>query len=187
MTMATSKMAVPARKGKRDGVVTELSCFFKVLPGREEHIRKACEEADRNPLRLATLERVGTLTEARLVIFDNGTRFGFFTVFEGEWDRYIEDFVPGVIPAMDKIFRDNVEGWLTKPLAESTVDEIKAALDAAQVTAAGLVWMHKEHTLKQIRKALRVNDAFQKVLDNPDAAKALEHPALQPLLAEAAD
>ena len=51
----------------------------------------------------------------------------------------------------------------------------------------GFVWMHRDHTLKQIWKAERVNDAFQKVLDNPEAAKALEHPALQPLLAEASD
>ena len=96
--MATSQMSVPTvptRKGKRDGVVTELSCFFKVLPGREEHIRKACEAADKNPQRLATLERVGTLTEARLVIFDNGAGFAFFTVFEGDWDKYIEDFMLG--------------------------------------------------------------------------------------------
>ena len=185
--MATSETAVPTRKGKRDGVVSELSCFFKVLPGREEHIRKACEEADKNPLRLATLERVGTLTEARLVIFDNGTRFGFFTVFEGDWDKYIEDFMPGVIPALDRVFRGNIEGWFTKPISEITVEEAKAVLDGAQVTAAGFVWMHKDHTLKEIRKALRVNDAFQKVLDDPASAAVLEHPSLKPLLAEASD
>ena len=32
-----------------------------------------------------------------------------------------------------------------------------------------------------------MNAAFQKVLDHPDAAEALEHPALPPLLDEAAD
>src|SRR5262245_66096137 len=112
--MVTSQTK-PIRKSKKDGVANELSCFFKVKPGREEHIRKACEAADKNPLRLATLERIGTLTEARLVIFDNGTRFGFFTVFEGDWDRYIEDFLPGVIPALDVVFRGNIQGWFTKP------------------------------------------------------------------------
>jgi hypothetical protein len=168
------------RKSKRDGVASELSCFFKIKPGREEYVRRACEEADKDPLRLATLERVGTLKEARLVIFDNGSRLGFFTVFEGDWDRYIEDFLPGVIPALDKVFRDNVEGWLTKPLAEVSVDEIK-------VTASGFVWLHHDHTPKEIRKALRANQAFQKVLDDPAAQQALAHPALKPLLAVAAD
>jgi hypothetical protein len=32
-----------------------------------------------------------------------------------------------------------------------------------------------------------VNAAFQRVLDHPDAAQALQHHALQPLLDEAAD
>jgi hypothetical protein len=32
-----------------------------------------------------------------------------------------------------------------------------------------------------------VNTAFQQVLDHPQAAEILEHPAMQPLLNEAAD
>jgi len=42
-------------------------------------------------------------------------------------------------------------------------------------------------TVKEIRKAQRVNAAFQRVLDDPAAAEALQHPALKPLLEEAAD
>jgi hypothetical protein len=42
-------------------------------------------------------------------------------------------------------------------------------------------------TVKEIRKAERVNSAFQKVLDDPAAGEALQHPALKPLLDEAAD
>jgi hypothetical protein len=42
-------------------------------------------------------------------------------------------------------------------------------------------------TVKEIRKALRVNKAFQQVLDDPEAATALQQPALKPLLDEAAD
>ena len=42
-------------------------------------------------------------------------------------------------------------------------------------------------TVKEIRKAERVNAAFQRVLDHPDAEEALQHPALKPLLEQAAD
>ena len=42
-------------------------------------------------------------------------------------------------------------------------------------------------TVKELRKAQRVNAAFQQVLDDPRAAEALQHPALKPLLEEAAD
>jgi hypothetical protein len=41
--------------------------------------------------------------------------------------------------------------------------------------------------VKEIRKALRVNEAFQQVLDDPGVVDALRHPALKPLLDEAAD
>ena len=41
--------------------------------------------------------------------------------------------------------------------------------------------------MKEIRKAQRVNAAFQQMLDHPDAAEALQHPAFKPLLDEAAD
>ena len=46
-------------------------------------------------------------------------------------------------------------------LAEVTVEEIKDTLNAHHVTASGFVGMHSAHMLKQIRKPLRVNDAFQ--------------------------
>ena len=42
-------------------------------------------------------------------------------------------------------------------------------------------------TIPQAKKAQRLQQAFQKVLDNPDAEKALQHPALKPLLEQAAD
>jgi hypothetical protein len=177
----------PQRKGKREGVASELSLFFKIKPGRAENIRQIVKQIVGGPRQYEELERMGTLTEARYVVFDDDTRFAVLTVFEGDWDRYIEDFAPGVLPMWDKIFRDNVEGWFTKPFAEITLDEAKAALSAVQVTAIGFTWMHKDRPLKQILKALRVNEAFQKVLDNPAAQKLLENPALAPLLAEAAE
>ena len=42
-------------------------------------------------------------------------------------------------------------------------------------------------TVKEIRKAARVNRAFQQVLDDPAASEALLHPTLKPLLDEAAN
>ena len=73
-------------------------------------------------------------------------------------------------------------------LAEVTVEEIKDALNAHQVTASGFVGRHSAHTLKQIRNAVRVNGAFQAaVLDDPASHAVLEHSSMRPLLAEASD
>ena len=56
----------------------------------------------------------------------------------------------------------------------------------AAVTAGGYA-RNYGGTVKEIRKAERVNEAFQQVLDDPEAAEALQQPALGPLLDEAAD
>jgi hypothetical protein len=63
---------------------------------------------------------------------------------------------------------------------------VKDFILSAQVSA-GAYARNYPGTVKEIRKALRVNQAFQQVLDDPGAADALRHPALKPLLDEAAD
>ena len=62
----------------------------------------------------------------------------------------------------------------------------KAFILGAEETAAAYA-RNYGGTVKEIRKAQRVNGAFQRVLDDPRAAEALQHPALAPLLEEAAD
>jgi hypothetical protein len=81
----------------------------------------------------------------------------------------------------DVIFR-HVEGYDGLP----DVAAVKAFVFGAQQTAAAYA-RNYGGTVKEIRKAQRVNTAFQEVLDHPEAAEALKHPALQPLLDEAGD
>src|SRR6266513_2167676 len=83
------------------------------------------------------------------------------------------------------LFDDNfrhVEGYEGLP----DLAAVRAFVLGAQVTAAAYA-RNYGGTVKEIRKGLRVNDAFQRVLDDPDAGEALQHPALKPLLDEAAD
>jgi hypothetical protein len=62
---------------------------------------------------------------------------------------------------------------------------LKTFILGAQVTAAAYA-RNYPGTVKEIRKAERSDKAFQQVLDDPNAAEALQHPALKPLLDEAA-
>jgi hypothetical protein len=55
------------------------------------------------------------------------------------------------------------------------------------VQAGNYVCAYPEPTVKQVWRALAVQQAFQQVLDDPAAAEALQHPALKPLLDLAAD
>jgi hypothetical protein len=124
---------------------------------------------------------IATIHEARFVLFDEGTRLLFATSFDGPWDAYMEDFASKPLQLFDAIFR-HVEGYEGLP----DIAAVRDFVLSAQVTAAAYA-RNYGGTVKEIRKAERVNKAFQQVLDDPDAAQALQHPSLKPLLDEASD
>jgi hypothetical protein len=126
---------------------------------------------------------IRTIHEARFVLFDDDTRLAFITSFDGPWDAYMEDFFTSgpTLALFDVIFR-HVEGYDGLP----DLAAVRAFVLGAEQTAAAYA-RNYPGTVKEIRKAQRVSAAFQQVLDHPQAAEALAHPALQPLLDEAAD
>ena len=117
------------------------------------------------------------------MLFDDDTRLAFVTSFDGSWDAYMEDFFTSgpTLALFDVIFR-HTEGYGGLPDGAALTSFVLGA----QQTAAAYA-RNYGGTVKEIRKSQRVNRAFQQVLDDPDAAEALQHPALRPLLAEAAD
>ena len=176
------------RKGARVGPVSELSVFLNVKPGREQAIREVFNmpPAER-ALLMKAIADVGTLHSARYVLFDNGTRLLVATTFDGDWDVYIEDFAASyVLDAWDK-FLIHCEGYPDEGKASLSLHEIKEFLTANQVTASDFAMTYPGVTVPEIQEALRVQTAFQQVLDAPGAAEALQQPALKPLLEHAAD
>jgi hypothetical protein len=167
------------RKGARIPPVSELSAFLKVKPGREQAIREVFNKDQ------ATVEKavhdVGTLHQARYVLFDDGTRLLLATTFDGDWDVYIDDFAASIILDAWDEFLIHCEGYPDEGKATLTVDDIKEFLTANQVTAAGFYVDYPGVTNKEIHEALRVQAAVQESLDNPEAGEALQHPALKPL------
>ena len=126
---------------------------------------------------------IATIHEARFVLFDDDTRLAFITSFDGPWDAYMEDFFnSGPTLALFNAIFQHVEGYDGLP----DLAAVKEFILGAEQTAAAYA-RNYGGTVKEIRKAQRVNVAFQQVLDHPEAAAALQHPALQPLLDEAAD
>jgi hypothetical protein len=169
--------------GVRVGSVSEFSLFFHVRPGHEKGLREAVQALQNSPgYRPGDYEMpIAVIHEARFVLFDGDTRLLFATSFDGPWDAYMEDFASKPLQLFDSIFR-HVEGYEGLP----DLAAVKEFILSAQVTAAAYA-RNYPGTVKEIRKALRVNEAFQRVLDDPRAAEALGHPALQPLLDQAAD
>jgi hypothetical protein len=165
------------------GPTSEFSLFFHVKPGHGEALREALRELQAAPgYRPGDYELpIATIHEARFVPFDDGTRLLFATSFDGPWDAYMQDFASKPLKLFDSIFQ-HVVGYEGLPSLQAVTDFIRSA----QVTAGGYA-RNYGGTVKEIRQAARVNEAFQHVLDDPEAEEALQHPALRPLLDVAAE
>src|SRR4051794_13095236 len=182
-------MATTARGASGPGITvgptSEFSLFFRVKPGDGESLRAALRDLQDTPgYRPGDYGiAISTIHEARFVLFDDDRQLAFMTTFDGAWDAYMEDFFTSgpTLELFDVIFQ-RVEGYDGLP----DLAAVKAFVLDAQQTAAAYA-RNYGGTVKEIRKAERVNAAFQQVLDHPDAAAALQHPALKPLLDEAAD
>jgi hypothetical protein len=183
----TTTLTKKSGKGTNHGVISELSAFLTVKPGYVEELRAACERFGAG-LRRGDFElfRKTGLRNMRHVIFDNDTRLCWTTAFETDWDPYIDD-------SLD-IF--GAETWVdflqyTKEYSEydqgSSHAAIKQLLQSVQTQATNFFETLSGMTLAEIKKAQRIEQAFEQVLDNPEAAQALQQPALQPLLEQAAD
>jgi hypothetical protein len=143
---------------------------------REDLAAMADTAADENVH--AAVRQIGTLHDARHVIFDNDTRFMFASVFDGSWDTYIDDFAKTVVGSrFDKVFSHS-EGFpgVTDPGA-------KDWFVAHQEPAGVFVSAYPDLTVQQIYKDQRVDEAFEAVLDTPEFRAALDNPANAELLA----
>src|SRR5690349_5507438 len=145
------------------GPTSEFSLFFHVKPGHGPALRDALRELQSAPgYRAGDYELpIATIHEARFVPFDDDTRLLFATSFDGPWDAYMEDFAAKPLRLFDAIFQ-HVEGYEGLP----DLQAVKEFILSAQVSAGGYA-RNYGGTVKQIRKAVRVDDAFQRVLDDP--------------------
>ena len=176
--MTTSTQAQPQRPGMKDGVASEFTVLTRIKPGHADALRDEFARIKSTPGTRAAIQQIGTLHDARHVIFDNDTRLLFASVFDGSWDTYIDDFGKTEIGEnFGRIF-SHTEGFpgITDPHVK---DWFVSQQEAAEVFATS----YPELTVQQIWKDQRVNEAFQAVLDTAEFRAALEHPANAPLLA----
>ena len=181
-------MSVPsteAQPGRSVGPTSEFSLFFRIKAGKESSLRDALLDLQGTPgYRPGDYGMaIQTIHEARFVMFDNDSQLAFITSFDGPWESYMDDFFTSgpTLALFDVIFR-HVEGYDGLP----DIAALRAFVLDAEQTATAYA-RNYPGTVKEIRKAQRVNAAFQQVLDHPQAAEILQHPALQPLLDEAGD
>ena len=206
----TTALTKKSGKGTSDGVISELTTFWDVLPG-PGHADEARAAGQRmvdaiHGLDPATSASTG-LRDARIAVSSDDRTLLFATAFESEWDPYIDDaiLVVGIGVFLDwmqhTVQGKDIMAWAKESGAEQfakgdpeweatmrkSSSRLKVLLQERQSPATGYFNALSSQTLPQIDRAQRVEKAFQEVLDNPAAAEALQHPALKPLLELAAD
>jgi len=168
MSASDARTASP---GLQVGPTSEFSLFFRVKPGEGASLREALRDLHDTPgYRPGDYGMaIATIHEARFVLFDEDRQLAFITSFDGPWDAYMEDFFTSgpTLALFDVVFR-HVEGYEGLP----DRDALKTFILGAEETAAAYQ-RNYGGTVKEIRKALRVNEAFQRVLDDPAAGEAL--------------
>ncbi|WP_202526973.1 hypothetical protein [Streptomyces sp. SID486] len=180
-TPGAPQSAHPDRPGASEGVCSEFTVFAKIKPGHTEALRqlladiegKSADEGNR-----AAIQQIGTLHDARYVIFENGTRFMFASVFDGSWDTYIDDFARTVVGQVFEEVFSHTEGFpgIKDP-------GVKEWFLAHQAPAGAFFSAYPDLTVRQIWRDHEVDEAFEQVLDTPEFRAALENPANAQLLA----
>jgi hypothetical protein len=174
----TPQSTQPKRPGLTEGVMTEFTVFTKIKPEEADALREDLSAMSGEAGARDAMEQIGTLHSARHVMFDNGTRHMFASVFDGSWDSYIDDFAKTAVgERFERVFR-HTEGFpgIKDP-------NVKDWFAAQQQTAGVFATAYPDLTVQQIWKDQRVNQAFQEVLDTPEFRAALDNPALAELMA----
>ena len=181
-TEQTPRAGQDPRAGLQVGSRTAFTFFCNVLPGHEKALREYLTASQGSPDAAGALEEIGTLHEFRWVMFDDDRRVFFASSFDGAFDKYIQDFGSTRLGVLIDGTLQHVEGWIGITDPHATEWFLEHAIPAVTYNGS-----YPEPSVKQVWKALDLQKAFEQVLDAPDAAEALQHPALRPLLEQAAD
>ena len=159
----------------------------KIKPGEIENLRRVAAAALEGGKWGAGSDALGILHFERFFII-NDEYLVFTSEFDGDDDSYLNDFysmeiTPGPSLGLFNSAWKYTEGWPAPGNKDAFVDFWKRNKVEELLTYS----YYPGVTAKEVRKAVRLQKAFQSVLDHPGAAEALKHPALKALLAEASD
>jgi hypothetical protein len=157
--MATTSTSPAGMKdqSKRSGQAAEFTAILPLKPGGAQRMRERLKNYTAEDA--AALDKVGTVHDLRLVIFDNDTRLLFATTYDGSWEQYIKDFATLVPDHIDKEVQD-CEGW---PGVRSP--EVWAYLARYQIPAMVFYSAYPEVSVRDVRKAVKTKKAFDALLD----------------------
>jgi hypothetical protein len=138
----------------------------KVKPGRGKDIRATA--AERNKISWEETDKLLKplmLHTARWLLFDNDTRFIYYASFDTELDRYLDDAARIFGSSGEAGFFVHLEGFPDDQAAMSDPNAFRKFLSETGVEAFYQFDGHPGVTVEEIKKAVKVRNAFSNMLD----------------------
>jgi hypothetical protein len=138
----------------------------KVKPERGKNIRSKAEERAKIPWEeVDKLLRPLTLHYARWILFDNDTRFIYYASFDTDIDKYLDDAARIFAESGVAGFFPDLEGFPDDPASASDAEAYRKFLADNGVESFYQFEGYPGVTVEEIKKALKVRNAFSNMLD----------------------
>src|ERR1700693_3570664 len=149
----------PDGPGLRIGRKGEISGLGKVAPGGAQIFRERLPQFQAEAAYWEN--RIGTVHDFRVLLFDNDTRILFTIVFDGDFKPYVEDLIKEVTPWLDQIFADVWAGY--KGMKDAGIFEL---VQNAKVEAEFFYAGFPDATRRDVEKALGISSAVNELPDH---------------------
>jgi hypothetical protein len=138
----------------------------KVKPERGKNIRSKAEERAKIPWdEVDKLLRPLTLHYARWILFENDTRFIYYASFDTDIDKYLDDAARIFAESGVAGFFPDLEGFPDDPASASDAEAYRKFLADNGVESFYQFEGYPGVTVEEIKKALKVRNAFSDMLD----------------------
>ena len=138
----------------------------KVKPGRGKDIR--AKAAERNKISWEETDKILrplTLHYARWLLFDNDTRFIYYASFDTDLDKYLDDAARIFAASGVAGYFPDLEGFPDDQAATRDPEAYRKFLKETGVDSFYQFEGYPGVTVEEIKKALRVRNAFSNMLD----------------------
>jgi hypothetical protein len=152
------KKPAKTRPGLKMGQANEYFLMTPITPDGAARLRKILASGWTGD-RQKNTDRIGTVHDLRMVLFDNDTRVIFASTYDGDWDAYMDDFATIIPDELDYVFSD----FAGYPGARTP--GFKDWLSKNQVEAVGFYSAYPDASVKDVWKALKAKKALDDLLD----------------------
>ena len=148
----------PDGPGKRIGKRGELTLIGNVAPGGAKLFRERLPQFQAEAAYWE--ERVGTVHEFRVMLFDNDTRFIATVVYDGDFKPYLVDITTQAHPWLNKLAVGVLDGFpgLGDPKAAEWIESVLIPADFFYAS-------NPDVSVRDIKKLKQLGTAFNQMLD----------------------